>query len=132
MLRDSIIEPSSSPWASPVALVPKRGDEWHFCVDYRGLNERTKKDRFPLPHVQDVFDNAGKGKILYTLDLKSGYWQLLIAAEDQEKTTFMCHRRAICLQTGEFWVGECASSFSAYNEQGACSTAWSLRPRVYR
>ena len=73
MLWDGIIEPSSSPWALPVTLVPKRGGEWRFCVDYCGLNERTKKDRFPLPHIQDVFDNAGKGRIFSTLDLKSGY-----------------------------------------------------------
>ena len=92
MLADGVIEPSSSPWASPVTLVPKKGGEWRFCVDYRGLNERTKKDRFPLPHVQDVFDNAGKGRIFSTLDLKSGYWQLPVAAEDQEKTAFICQR----------------------------------------
>ena len=73
MLRDGIIEPSSSPWASPVTLVPKHGGEWRFCVDYHGLNERIKKDRFLLPHVQDVFDNTGKGRIFSTLDLKSGY-----------------------------------------------------------
>ena len=48
MLADGVIESSSSPWASPVTLVPKRGGEWCFCVDYRGLNERTKKDRFPF------------------------------------------------------------------------------------
>ena len=111
MLADGVIEPSSSPWASRVTLVPKRGGEWRFCVDYRGLNERTKKDRFPLPHVQDVFDNAGKGGIFSTLDLKSGYWQLPVAAEDQEKTAFICHRGQFAYKRVSFGLANAPAHF---------------------
>ena len=111
MLRDGVIEPSSSPWASPVTLVLKRGGEWRFCVDYRTLNERTKKDRFPLPHVQDVFDNAGKGRICSTLDLKSGYWQLPVAAEDQEKTAFICHRGQFAYKRVSFELANVPAHF---------------------
>ena len=91
MLKDDIIEPSSSPWASPVTLAPKK-DGWRFCVDYRALNEVTKKDRFPLPHIQDIFDTVGQGSVFTTLDLKSGYWQMPMRQEDREKTAFVCHR----------------------------------------
>lgn len=91
MLRDDIIEPSQSPWASPVTLAPKKGG-WRFCVDYRALNAATRKDRYPLPHIQDIFDTVGQGSIFTTLDLKSGYWQLPVEAEDREKTAFVCHR----------------------------------------
>ena len=112
MLADGIIEPSSSQWASPVTLVPKRrGGEWRFCVDCRRLNERTKKDRFPLPHVQDVFDNAGKGRIFSTLDLKSGYWQLPVAAEDQEKTAFICHRGQFSFKRVSFGLANAPAHF---------------------
>ena len=91
MLRNGIIEPSQSPWASPVTLAPKKGG-WRFCVDYRAVNAVTKKDRFPLPHIQDIFDTVGKGRVFTTLDLKSGYWQLPVREEDREKTAFICHR----------------------------------------
>ena len=111
MLADGVIEPSSSPWASPVTLVPKKDGTWRFCVDYRGLNERTKKDRFPLPHVQDVFDNAGKGRVFSTLDLKSGYWQLPVAAEDQEKTDFICHRGQFSYKRVSFGLAKAPAHF---------------------
>jgi hypothetical protein len=52
----------------------------------------TKKDVYPLPYIQDIFDSIGQGCIFTTLDLKSGYWQLEVAPEDREKTAFSCHR----------------------------------------
>ena len=111
MLRDGIIKPSSSPWASLVTLVPKKGGEWRFCVDYSSLNEWTKKDRFPLPHVQDVFDNAGKGKTFSTLDPKRGYWQLPVATEDQEKTAFICHRGQFAYKRVSFGLANAPAHF---------------------
>ena len=56
------------------------------------MNAVTKKDRYPLPHIQDIFDTVGCGKIFTTLDMKSGYWQLPVAEADREKTAFVCHR----------------------------------------
>ena len=111
MLPDGVIEPSSSPWASLVTLVPKCGGQWRFCVDYRGLNERTKKDRFPLPQVQDVFDNTGKGCIFSTLDLKSGYWQFPVTAEDQEKTAFICHQGQFSYKRVSFGLANAPAHF---------------------
>ena len=92
MLEDGVIRPSSSPWASPVTLVPKKDGSIRFCVDYRKLNSITEKDTYPLPLIQDIFDQVGGSRIYSTMDLKAGYWQLPVAEDDIPKTAFRCHR----------------------------------------
>ena len=62
MLADSVISPSNSPWASPVTLAPKKDGTYQVCIDYRRINAVTKKDRYLLPHIQDIFDTVGCGK----------------------------------------------------------------------
>ena len=91
MLRDGVIVPSSSPWASPVTLVPKKDNTTRFCIDYRKLNAETVKNRYPLPLIQAIFDEMGGSKVFSTIDLKSGFWQIPVAPEDQAKTAFRCH-----------------------------------------
>ncbi|GFW62057.1 retrovirus-related Pol polyprotein from transposon 412 [Trichonephila clavipes] len=88
MQENDIIEPSSSPWASPIVLVRKKDGSRRFCVDYRKLNDVTKKDSYPLPRIDDTLDTLSGHKWFSTLDLKSGYWQVEIHPEDREKTAF--------------------------------------------
>ena len=90
MMEAGIIQPSMSPWASPITLVPKKSGEMRFCVDYRKVNAVTVKDSYPLPLIQDIFDSMGGASIFSTLDLKSGYWQIPMHKEDIEKTAFTC------------------------------------------
>ena len=89
MLRQGIICPSFSSWAAPVFLVKKKSGEHRFCVDYRRLNAVTKRDVYPLPRMDDVFDRLTGAKFFSSLDLKSGYWQVPDAGADRSKTAFV-------------------------------------------
>ena len=91
MLDEGIIRPSTSPWASPIHPVPKKGGDLRFCVDYRKLNSVTTKDSYPLPLIQDIFDQLEGASVFSTLDLTSGYWQIKVKESDIPKTAFVCH-----------------------------------------
>ena len=88
MLKRGVIEPSSSPWASPIVLVRKKDGTTRFCVDYRRLNSATVKDSYPLPRIDDSIDALSGSCWFSTLDLASGYWQVEVAEKDRPKTAF--------------------------------------------
>lgn len=89
MQEAGVIEPSSSPWSSPVVMVRKKDGTLRFCVDYRELNKITKRDTFPLPRMDDLLDQLGNSRYFTTLDLASGYWQICVAPGSREKTAFV-------------------------------------------
>jgi hypothetical protein len=88
LLEKGFIRPSSSPWGAPVLFVSKKDGSRRICVDYRNLNEVTIKNKYPLPQNEHLFAQM-KGAIIFSkIDLRSGYHQLKIRAEDVPKTTF--------------------------------------------
>src|ERR1700733_6622569 len=91
LLNAGFIYPiSDSEWVSPLVIVPKKNGKWRVCVDYRALNKATQKDHFPLPFIGQVLDTLAGNKFFSFLDGFSGYNQIQIAPEDQDKTTFTC------------------------------------------
>ena len=92
MIDAKIIERSKSPWSFPVVIVDKKDGTKRFCVDFRALNKITKTNSYPLPLIDDILALLGKARYFTSLDLKSGYWQVLMDDNDKEKTAFACHR----------------------------------------
>jgi len=91
MKKLNVIAPSHIAWASPVVIVPKRNGKARFCVDYRQLNNITKKDAYPLLRMEDCLDSVGDAQVFTSLDCTAGYWKVPLRKEDQEKTAFTTH-----------------------------------------
>lgn len=93
MLGQNIIQPSNSPYNSPLWIVPKKLDnsgerKWRIVIDYRKLNEVTVSDKFPIPNIENILDKLGRAQYFTTLDLAKGFHQILVTPEDRKKTAF--------------------------------------------
>ena len=89
LIKNKLIEPSSSPWSSPVVLVLKKNKKWRMCVDYRKLNNVTIKDSYALPIIDSILFSIGRKVMVFTtIDLFSGFHQIPMNKEDIPKTTF--------------------------------------------
>jgi hypothetical protein len=88
LVEKGSIRPSSSPWRAPILFVNKKDGSRRMCVDYRSLNEVTIKNKYPLPQIEDLFDQMRGAKIFSKIDLRSGYHQLKIQIEDVSKIDF--------------------------------------------
>ncbi|KAI2658155.1 Transposon Ty3-I Gag-Pol polyprotein [Labeo rohita] len=88
MLKLGVIEPSRSPWSSPIVMVPKPDGTLRFCNDFRRLNEVSEFDGYPMPRVDELLDRLGRARYISTLDLTKGYWQVPLSEDAKPKTAF--------------------------------------------
>jgi hypothetical protein len=120
LLEAGIISPSRSPWASPVLLVPKKGTtQMRMCIDYRKLNEVTKKEIYAFPRIDDVLDSLGGKMWFTTLDLASGYFQIPMDEDSKEKTAFITYE-------GQYQYSKCTQYISKMYGRRSCRSEMEL------
>ena len=88
LVNRGFIRPSISPWGAPMLFVKKKDGTWRLCIDYRQLNKVTIRNKYPLPRIDDLFDQLQGVKVFSKIDLRSGYYQLRIRESDIPKTAF--------------------------------------------
>ena len=122
MQEMAVIQPSKSPWSSPVVLVRKKDGSHRFCVDYRRLNSVTKPDTYPLPRIDNLLDQLGKSSYFSTLDLASGFWQIKMHPASQEKTAFCTPHGLFEFKVMPFGLTNAPSVFQRLMQQILSST----------
>ena len=116
--RIGFIRPSSSPWGAPVLFVKKKDGSMRLCVDYRALNEVTIKNKYPLPRIDDLFDQLKGAKYFSKIDLRSEYFQLKIRESDIPKTAFVTRYGQFEFTVMSFGLTKCTCVFHEPHEQG--------------
>ena len=111
LINKNLIEPSKSPWSSPVVLVPKHNGKWRMCVDYRKVNQVTEKDAYALTLIEENFDGLDGATVFSTLDLYSGYHQIPMAEETIEITSFTTVYGNFNFKVMPFWLCNAPASF---------------------
>jgi transposase InsO family protein len=111
MQKQSIIEPCQSEWASNIVVVRKKDGSLRFCVDYRQLNDRTIKDAYPLPKIEECLDVLSGSSWFTSVDLRSGYHQVAMHPDDIHKTAFITRRGSFAFKVMPFGLCNAPATF---------------------
>jgi predicted aspartyl protease len=126
MLKAGIIEPSSSPWASPIVLARKKDGTTRFCVDYRLLNHVTLRDAYPLPRIDDCLDSLHGATWFSTIDLCQGFFQCEVDEKDRHKTAFTTGRGLYQFKVMSFGLANGPSTFERLMELVLAGLQWEI------
>jgi len=122
LLKNGLIEPSSSPYGAPVLFVTKKDGSLRMCIDYRALNKITVKNKYPMPRTDQLLDVLSGAQVFSSLDLQSGYHQIRIPKEDISKTAFRTPFGHYQFKVLSF--DKCSSNFSGCHERHFQALAW--------
>lgn len=95
MLEDQVIEPSNSPWSSPIVMVKKPSGKYRVCVDFRAVNDVCVKDAYPMRQIDSILNKLREAKFISTIDLKNGYWQVPLKDSSRPITAFTIPGRGL-------------------------------------
>lgn len=123
-LNDGLIESSNSPWSSPICLVTKKDGTPRFCIDLRAVNRINKKDAYPLPRPDDTFEALSGSCWFHVVDMQTGYWQIKMDKNDQQKTAFATHRGLFEFKVMPMGLSNSAATFERLVETVLGSLNW--------
>ncbi|CAI5674954.1 unnamed protein product [Oreochromis niloticus] len=123
-LEAGLAQPSNSGWAAPIVMVKKKDQSPRLCVDYRPLNERTLKDAYPLPRIQDTLDMLSTAKYFSTLDLTSGYWQVEMTPRARKAAAFCTRKRLFEWNVMPFGLCNAPATFQRLMDRVLAGLQW--------
>ncbi|KAL0202037.1 hypothetical protein M9458_000055, partial [Cirrhinus mrigala] len=125
-LDAGLASPSNSCWASPIVMVRKKDQTYRLCVDYRALNERTIKDAYPLPRIQDTLDTLSTAKWFSTLDLASGYWRVELTPQARQAAAFCSRKGLFAWNVMPFGLCNAPATFQRLMDRVLAGMQWEI------